>query len=91
MYVNASLDQLTSVSVHELYNYVCEKKFDKDIQKAVRIVRSRLVNNLLWVFLCSLCEKKAIWEKGIIHHHLCIDGFLAVCTAKGLEHEIKLL
>ena len=35
---NASLDQLTSVSVHELYNYVCKKKFDKDIQKAVRSI-----------------------------------------------------
>ena len=24
--------------MHELYNYVCKKKFDKDIQKAIRSV-----------------------------------------------------
>ena len=34
IYVQCIIEyQLTSVSVHELFNYVCKKKFDKHIEK----------------------------------------------------------
>ena len=38
IYVQCIIEyQLTSVSVHELFNYVCKTKFDKHIQKAFKM------------------------------------------------------